>query len=89
MQVQIRFYSFIRFKTGLEEIVVNLQEGGTLQDLIDRLEIEYRDELLRYLKAPDCNKLFALFIKENAILKQDAMLPDGDELRVIPAVGGG
>lgn len=89
MQVQVRFYSFIRFKTGLDEVTVELDEGDTLENLIQQLKIDHGGNLVRYLKAEDRNKLLALFVRNHQILKPDAVLVDGDKLKIMPAISGG
>lgn len=89
MQIKIRFFSYIKFETGLDSIEIQVKDGGTVDDLIDSLDNEYGDDLIRFIKAKDLDKILSLFVRENKILKRDETLLDGDELKVMPSVAGG
>ncbi len=89
MQIHIRFFSFIKFETGLDEIDLQVDDGGTVDDLINQLEHEYGDSLLRFIKVKELNKVISLFVRNNKILRRDEPLFDGDELKIMPSVGGG
>jgi len=89
MQINIKFYSFIKFETGLDEVVVDINEAGTIEDLIVQLEREYGDDLIRFIRLKDLNKIVALFVRDNNIIRGDEQLFDGDNIKIMPSVGGG
>ncbi len=89
MQINIKFYSFIKFETGLDEITVEINDGGTIEDLIVQLEREYGDDLIRFIKLKDLNKVVALFVRDNTIIRGTEQLHDRDNIKIMPSVGGG
>ena len=89
MEIYIKFFSFIKFETGLDEITIQVDDGGTINDLVIQLGREYGDKLTRFLKAKDRDKIISLFVRDNKILRSDEGLNDGDKLKIMPSVGGG
>lgn len=89
MEIRIRFLSFIKSQTGLTDVTVQLNSSATVNDLVKELEALYGERLTRYIRAKDRDKLIAMFVRDSTILKSNSALADGDELKIMPAVGGG
>ncbi len=45
MEERVFFYGFLRELTGQSEVMVSLEEGATLQNLIDQLVEEFGEDL--------------------------------------------
>jgi len=75
LKVKIKLYGATA--TGLEkhELELDLREGATTQDAVDRLPV--RDRVYLYV------------VREGMRLDRDARLRDRDELLVFPPVTGG
>jgi len=89
IRINIKFFSFIKFETGLEEIQSDIADGGTVMDLIQKLDEEHGESLTRFIKHKTRDKVISLFVRNNKILKLDDPLYDNDEIKIMPAVGGG
>jgi len=89
IQVTIKFFSFIKFESGLDSVQIDLKENGTITDLFNKLTDEYGEDLMKYIRNKDTNRLHALFMIKGRISQPDDILHDQDEIKVMPAIAGG
>ncbi len=89
INVTIKFYSYIKFETGLDTIQISLPENTTLQNLLEELEKKYGDSLMKYLIHQGKKKPIALFIIENQMCEISHLLHDGDVIKAMPTIAGG
>ena len=75
MKVMIKLYGASTGGLEKRELVLDLREDATAQDVIDHLPV--RDRLYLYV------------VRDGMRLDQDARLRDGDQLLVFPPVAGG
>jgi molybdopterin converting factor small subunit len=79
MVVTVRLHTILRRETPegvVDRLKLDLPTGTTIQSLVERLEIKLRGEAL-------------LLVVNGKIVKEDQVLAEGDEVRLIPAVSGG
>ena len=79
MVVTVRLHTILRRETPegvVDRLKLDLPIGATIQSLVERLEIKLRGEAL-------------LLVVNGKIVKEDQVLAEGDEVRLIPAVSGG
>jgi len=89
INVIVSFYSYIKFETGLDEIGVTLEDNATLNDLIDSLEAEFGEKLMRFIKNRKKNKYISLFVINNRRCELSTILNDEDRVMIMPSVAGG
>ena len=75
MKVTIKLYGSSNGGLEKRELVLDLQEDATAQDVIDHLPVE--------------DRLYLYVVRDGMRLDQDARLRDGDELLVFPPIAGG
>ena len=79
MVVTVRLHTILRRETPegvVDRLKLDLPAGATIQSLVERLEIKLRGEAI-------------LLVVNGKIVKEDQVLAEGDEVRLIPAVSGG
>ena len=79
--VTVRLFAAPREFLGKSVIELSLPEGARLSDLIDRLSAEYPG-LSKYLP-------YSKLAVNHAIAPHETILKDGDEVALLPPVGGG
>lgn len=89
IDVSVRFLSYIRDETGLDEVQVSLAEGSTVKELIENLRSNYGDQLIHFLIHKESGKSICLFMKDNQIVDLTEKLQHRDNIVVMPSVGGG
>jgi len=82
-------FSFIKFESGLDSVQIDLKENATITDLVNKLTDEYGEDLMKYIRNKDTNRLHALFMNKGRISQPDDILHDQDEIKVMPAIAGG
>jgi molybdopterin converting factor small subunit len=81
MNVTVHFYSYFRELTGCGETQETLPEGGTLNDLYQRLAARFPK-----LAAMEKSTLMAVGVDYQA---RSHVLKEGDEVSLFPPVQGG
>lgn len=81
MRISVRFFAILRDRAGLPETSMDLPDGATVGDALDRINRQFPD-------MADQMKRIALAVNR-AYVKSDEALRDGDELALIPPVSGG
>jgi len=79
--VTVRLFAAPREFTGKGVIEVSLPQGARLSDLIDRLSADYPG-LSQYLP-------YSKLAVNHAIAPNETILNHGDEVALLPPVGGG
>ena len=89
INVTVNFFSYIKFETGLDKISVRLEQNATIEDLIVALELEYGENLIRFIKNREKDKFISLFIIDNRQCDPQQPLNDNDTVLIMPTVAGG
>jgi sulfur carrier protein ThiS len=79
MVVTVRLHTILRRETPdgiVDRLTIDVPADTTMQTLIDQLGIKLRGEAI-------------LLVVNGKIVKEDHILAEGDEVRLIPAVSGG
>ena len=79
MRIRVRVFAAARELVGKGELLQELPDGATVQDLADRLFDAY----------PGLRPMRLRFAQNSAYAAPEAALHDGDEVAFIPPVGGG
>ena len=81
MQVTVKFFSFFRHIAGIDQLSVDLPEGSALAELLNALSEKFG--------SPS-------FITEKAVIMvnhknafPETILKDGDDILLLPLLGGG
>ncbi len=81
MQVTVKLFSYHRQMAGTDRLALDLGEGTTVADLLDLLS--------RKLDSPGLNDHSASVLIDQRNAPPERSLQDGDEVLLIPIVGGG
>lgn len=79
--VRVRFFAAVREALGKPELVLRLTNGTTAVQMLDQLEREHQ-QLHRY-------RPYLKVSVNHMIVSGDTPLHDGDEIALLPPVGGG
>ncbi len=79
IQVQVRLFASYREAAGTNRLDTSLPQGARVGDLLDLLA----ERLPALKRAP------GLVAVNHTYVQPDVVLPDGDEVALIPPVGGG
>jgi molybdopterin converting factor subunit 1 len=81
MKVQVRFFAALREATGMAQVELELPSPAKVQDLLDSLARQY---------PALCSQLgFVRAAVNRQYVSMQAGLRDGDEVALVPPVGGG
>jgi molybdopterin converting factor small subunit len=77
LTVTVRLYSILRHRDGrtVDELVLDLADGSTVNDALERLEIQAGRDILISVNKELANR--------------DTRLADGDAITMIPLISGG
>ncbi len=81
MKVQVHFYAQLRDLAGIRERDVDLPEGATVRDLLDKIYAQQP-----YLRAHDKSILIGVGVE---FADRDYKLKPGEEISIMPPVQGG
>ena len=81
MKINLRFFSVYRDITGVRQTTIEVPEQTTLEDLFQVL-LEHHPRLKNLRKS-------ALFAVNREFAEPDLKLKEGDEVALMPPVGGG
>jgi molybdopterin converting factor subunit 1 len=81
MQITVRFFAILREKAGVDQMPLQLNDGSTVAEAIDRV-----GERLPTIRALLPRAAFAV---NRTYVKPETLLSEGDELALIPPVSGG
>ena len=91
--VSVRYFSMLRYRTGVKQETVVLPEATLLWAALERLADRHGPRLREMLFAPEGSVASHLVIFRNRKLvlqdQHDLLLADGDELMLFPAIAGG
>jgi molybdopterin synthase sulfur carrier subunit len=93
LRIKVKYYEIARVVSGKREEFIELEEGSTIDNLIDFLIYKY-EEIQKYIYDEEGEFLdYLRFIVNNvdimSLKKQCTMLKDGDLVLVLPPIGGG
>jgi len=81
MKINLRFFSVYRDITGVRQTTIEVPEQTTLEDLFQML-LEHHPRLRNLRKS-------TLFAVNREFAESDLELKEGDEVALMPPVGGG
>ncbi len=81
MKISLRLFSVYRDITGVRQMIIEVPEQITLEDLFQTL-LEHHPRLRDLRKS-------ALFAVNREFVESDLKLKEGDEVAIMPPVGGG
>jgi len=81
LRISLKFFSNYRDLIGVREMTLTLQDGSTLQNLWEALVGRYPN-LTAHTKT-------AVMAVNRDFAKQTTRLKDGDEVAIMPPIGGG
>ena len=94
IRVTTRYYAFLRERVGREEETLELPEGASVGDFLEKLAERHGEKLLGYVF--DENKQlrsgFAVALNGENIRPEeirDTRLKDGDVVVILPPIAGG
>jgi sulfur-carrier protein len=91
MAVIVRIPTPLRSLTGGNE-EVQVEEAGTVQDVIDRLEVKHAGMKDRLLDDKGVRKFINIYVGEEDIRFLDGLrtaVKDGEQISIVPAIAGG
>jgi len=96
LKAKVKYFTTLRELSGSAEEEINIENGGTLADLIKEVASKYGEEASNYLyhKGEDGKadpSIYFLINGTNARMLSglNTKLRDGDVVAIIPPIGGG
>ncbi|NQU65645.1 MAG: MoaD/ThiS family protein [SAR324 cluster bacterium] len=89
MEIRVKFLSYIKFETGLDEVQVSMANNSAIADLVESLRAAYGEQLARFMFHQETGKFTCLFMRDNQIVDPSEKLQHGDSLIVMPLFAGG
>ncbi len=83
MKVKVLFFASIKDRLGRDQEELELEDGVTLQSLLNRLKSE-NSTLAKFLEAHSF-----LYAVNEEIVSLDAILKPNDEIAILPPLSGG
>ena len=81
MQVTVKLFAHLRSVAGADQLRVELVEGATVADLLDHLS--------RTIDSPALTDKSTSVMVDHRNAEPDTLLTDGDEVLLLPIIGGG
>ncbi len=93
MKVKVSFLGLLRDKVGAPSLEVELPEGATFRELLDRLAPELEDKLGDWAWVRE-TRSFAprIMVSRSKVVggyEEETVLSDGEEILVFPPLAGG
>ncbi|MCP4753634.1 MAG: MoaD/ThiS family protein [Proteobacteria bacterium] len=89
IDVNVTFFSYIKFETGLGELRVSLKDDSTVSDLVEELTALHGDKLAKFLVNREKRKYISIFLVENEMCNPSRKLKQNDTVMIMPTVAGG
>lgn len=83
MQITVKLFSMFRHYAGVDEVMVELDTGATVSDLLDALAKRFDNPVFT-----DDETLLMLLVNKNNAPRQ-TVLTEGDVVHLLPILGGG
>jgi MoaD family protein len=87
MRVTVKLFSLLRELVGNKMVDVDLQEGSTIEDLLEKMVSSYGLEFEKNIRHSNGLQVFLSLNGEGARL--DSKLKNGDVVAFVPPVAGG
>ncbi len=87
--VKVEFFSYIKFESGLDQILVNLKDQSTISDLFAAMGKSHGNDLMKHILNTDEKTPIALVLLDQNRCDADTLLNDGDIVRIMPFLSGG
>ena len=89
MQVRVEFIAPSGPVNGRKDVEVELEEGGTIRDLIGIICQKYGEKGRKMLVQPDGETPYVNFIVNKTIVPLDYVVKENDDVTVLPPVVAG
>jgi molybdopterin synthase sulfur carrier subunit len=95
MKITVKFFASLREISGRKEEVINLDDGSLVKDLIKILSDKYGPEFKYYVYDEEKDSLkqdIQFLLNGRNVLTLNGLktrLQDGDQIAILPPVGGG
>jgi molybdopterin synthase sulfur carrier subunit len=81
MQVTVKLFAHLRSVSGTDQLRVDLDAGATVSDLLDHLS--------RTIDSPALTDNSTSVMVDHKNAEPETLLKDGDEILLLPIIGGG
>ena len=95
IRINVRTILELKEIFGQDRFAVSLVDGSTVGDFLEKITQDWGDEMASRLFEPDRSKLLPYIMltvngRSIGLLKNmETVLQDGDEITILPPVGGG
>lgn len=93
MRVKIEFLGFFRTQMGVQSLEVELPDGSTYRDLLDKVAPALQDKLPDWAWDPEkrafTRRVLVTRNLQGDLRDDDTILADGDTILVVPPLAGG
>jgi MoaD family protein len=81
MEVKVKLFSYLRQVAGTDQVSVRLDEGARVADLLDALDRRFDNHTVA--------ESAASIMIDHRNAEPETLLKDGDEVLLLPIIGGG
>jgi MoaD family protein len=81
MQVTVKFFSYLRQITGMDQISIDLADGAMVSELLNSLSEKYNSLALK-------NKQISIMVNHKIVFPH-TILKEGDQVLLLPIMEGG
>ncbi len=89
MQITVESFGIVRSVLGERKQQVELNDGATVRDAVEKLLEKGGARARRLIVSPDGKSLKVLVMVSGQSVVQDAVLQDGAEISLMLTIGGG
>lgn len=95
MKIKVRYFTTLRELSGTKEEELEIEDGSSLAQLIEKVSLKYGGEAFNYLHDKTTGRIDSSikFLVNGMDLRRlqgfETRLKEGDIVAVIPAIGGG
>jgi MoaD family protein len=90
MRVRVRFYGLVHDEVGSREREFKVDEGSTVRALMDRIIVDYpKVREMVYDDGGGFRDFLEIAVNQVAMIDLNRVLKDGDQVQIMPPIGGG
>ena len=95
MKIKVRYFTTLRELAGTKEEELEMKEGSSLAELVEKVSLKYSKEAFDYMHVKESGKIDPSIhflvngVPTHSLRGFETELKEGDVVAIIPPIGGG